>query len=101
MYPRPKQQFGLFEATLSGTVLAAAVFLSFHLFGDIRPPETVRLTYLGLQDRGAPERPVATIEEVKLCPDTDLPCRWMAHSSPSAGPIDPAGEVSRQGRDGT
>jgi hypothetical protein len=74
MYPRPKQQFGLFEATLSGTVLAAAVFLSFHLFGDIRQPETVRLTYLGLQDRGAPERPVATIEEVKLCPDTDLPC---------------------------
>jgi hypothetical protein len=73
MHPQPKQQFGLFEATLSASVLAAAVFVAFAFFSDIRQPQTVRLTYLGLQDRNVPERQ-ATAEEIRLCPDSDLPC---------------------------
>ena len=49
MHLEPKQPFGVFEAILSASVMAVVVFLSFYFLSDIRQPETVRLTYLGLE----------------------------------------------------
>jgi hypothetical protein len=46
----PKQPFGFIEAIASASVLSVMIFLSFHFLSDIRQPETVRLTYLGLEN---------------------------------------------------
>jgi hypothetical protein len=73
MHLEPKQPFGLFEAVLSASVLAVAVFLSFYLLSDIRQPETVRLTYLGLESKNPPEEAASTAK-TQLCLDSDLPC---------------------------
>jgi hypothetical protein len=73
MHLEPKQPFGVFEAILSASVLAVAVFLSFFFLSDIRQPETVRLTYLGLESKNPPEQ-TASSEKAKLCLDSDLPC---------------------------
>jgi hypothetical protein len=51
MHPKPKQPFGFFEAIVSASVLLVMIFLSFHFLSDIRQPETVRLTYLGLENK--------------------------------------------------
>lgn len=73
MHLEPKQPFGVFEAILSASVLAVVVFLSFYFLSDIRQPETVRLTYLGLEDRSASEQ-TASIADAQLCLDSHLPC---------------------------
>jgi hypothetical protein len=73
MHLEPKQPFGFFEALLSASVLGVAVFLSFFFLSDIRQPETVRLTYLGLESKKPPEQTAAS-EKAQLCLDSDLPC---------------------------
>jgi hypothetical protein len=73
MHLEPKQPFGFFEAILSASVLAVAVFLSFYFMSDIRQPETVRLTYLGLESKNSPEDAASTAK-AQLCLDSDLPC---------------------------
>lgn len=73
MRPEPKQPFGILEATLSASVLATAVFLSFYFLSDFRQPDTVRLTYLGLENKKPPEKS-SSAKKAELCLDSDLPC---------------------------
>ena len=73
MHLEPKQPFGVFEAILSASVMAVVVFLSFYFLSDIRQPETVRLTYLGLESKALPEK-AAPAAKTQLCLDSDLPC---------------------------
>lgn len=73
MHHESKQPFGILEATLSASVLATAVFLSFYFLSDFRQPETVRLTYLGLENKKSPEKAIPA-EKAELCLDSDLPC---------------------------
>jgi hypothetical protein len=73
MHLEPKQPFGVFDAILSASVLAVAVSLSFYLLSDIRQPETVRLTYLGLESKN-PSKKAASTAKAQLCLDSDLPC---------------------------
>jgi hypothetical protein len=73
MHPAPKQSFGLLEATLSASALAMAVFLSFYFLSDVRQPDTVRLTYLGLENKNPAEKSTSA-EKAMLCLDSDLPC---------------------------
>lgn len=73
MQSEPKQQFGLFGAILSTSVMSAIVLLSFYFFSDVRQPDTVRLTYLGGAASGDAERSSerATFDG---CADSDLAC---------------------------